>query len=226
MCDMGRLSDVRALRSIFDPDGLRLMDIGCGDGTLARKLAYVGATVTGVEPDSIQAQKNAAAEPMENVRFVQARACEIPADDNSVDGLIFSLSLHHVPRDQMRASLEEARRVIAPGGFMAVAEPLLEGSHNAAIELFHDETEVRQHAIEALKKFARPLFTNWRQYFYTSEARYDNFEVFSNRYINTTYNSLDRDIITSDAVRKRFESNRDGDDYLLLQPMRIDYYRD
>ncbi len=48
MGDLGRLSDVKALRKIFDPNGLRLIDIGCGDGALARKLAYVGATVLGV----------------------------------------------------------------------------------------------------------------------------------------------------------------------------------
>lgn len=226
MGELGRLSDVKALRKIFDPNGLRLIDIGCGDGTLAHKLAYVGATVIGVEPDSIQAQKNAAAQPVNNVQFIEARASDIPVDDGSVDGVIFSLSLHHVPRDEMQASLNEARRVIRPGGFMAVAEPLVEGSYNAAIELFHDETAVRQHAIEALDNFASPQFTAWKQYFYTTEQRYDNFETFADRYINMTYNTFDRDIVTSSAVRERFESNRDGDDYLLLQPMRIDYFSD
>ena len=226
MCDLGRLSDVKALRSIFDPNELRLIDIGCGDGSLARKLAYVGATVMGVEPDSIQAQINASAESVENVQFFEAYANEIPADDSSVDGVIFSLSLHHVPRDEMQASLNEARRVIKPGGFMAVAEPLVEGSYNAAIELFHDETEVRQHAIEALQSFACPQFNDWRQYFYTTETRFESFDTFADHYINMTYNTFDRDIITSAAVRERFESNRDGNDYLLLQPMRIDLFSD
>ena len=41
-----------------------------------------------------------------------------------------------------------------------------------------------------------------------------------------TYNTFDREIVTSSAVRERFESSRDGDDYLLLQPMRIDYFSD
>ena len=109
---------------------------------------------------------------------------------------------------------------------MAVAEPLAEGSYNAVIELFHDETEVRQHAIEALQSFARPQFTDWRQYFYTTETRFESFDTFTDHYINMTYNTFDRNIITSAAVRERFESNRDGNDYLLLQPMRIDLYSD
>ena len=60
MIDLGKLSDVKALRRIINPDGLMLIDVGCGAGDLARKLAYVGATVIGVEPDTIQAQKNGA----------------------------------------------------------------------------------------------------------------------------------------------------------------------
>ena len=224
MTDLGRLSDVKALRAIFNPDGKRLIDVGCGDGDLVRKLAYVGARVLGVEPDTQQAQKNALAEPVENVEFVEARACDIPAEDGSVDGVIFSLSLHHVPRDEMQASLEKAQQVVKPDGFLAVAEPLLEGSYNDAIELFHDETIVRNHAIDAIKKYASPLFKNWTQYFYTTETRYPNFEAFVNRYANITYYDFDVDIVRSDAVRDRFESNRDGDDYLLLQPMRIDYF--
>ncbi len=226
MCDLGVSTDVKALRNIFNPDGLKLVDVGCGAGDLARKLAWVGATVLGVEPDSIQAQKNAQAESVTNVEFVEAVAAEMPVDDATVDGVIFSLSLHHVPRDDMQASLEKARRALKPGGFLAVVEPLLEGTYNHCIELFHDETEVRHQAIDALEKYARPQFKNWQQYFYTTETRYENFDAFAGRYINMTYNSFNTDVICSDAVRERFEACRDGDDYLLLSPMRIDFFTD
>ena len=224
--DLGRLSDVKALRTIFNPQGLRLVDVGCGDGTLARKLAYVGATVVGFEPDAVQAQKNAQAVPTANVTFFEARAKHIPVDDASVDGVIFSLSLHHVPREEMQASLEDARRVIRPGGFLAVVEPLPEGSYNDAIQLFHDETEVRQYAVEALTHYARPLFTHWQHYFYTTETRYGSFDDFADRYASITYSEFDPAIVRSDAVRERFEASRDGEGYLLLQPMRVDFYTD
>ncbi|MEM7294212.1 MAG: class I SAM-dependent methyltransferase, partial [Pseudomonadota bacterium] len=213
--DFGTTSDVKALRSIFNPDGLKLVDVGCGAGDLARKLAYVGATVLGVEPDSVQAQKNAAADPVDNVEFVEAVAHEMPVDDHSVDGVIFSLSLHHVPQTDMQASLEKACRALKPDGFLAAVEPLFEGSYNDCIELFHNEQEVRENAIAALEKYARPAFSHWQQYFYTTEARYPDFAAFTDRYVNMTYNSFDPDIVRSDAVRERFERCRDGDDYLL-----------
>ena len=124
---LGTTTDVKALRQIFNPNGLRLVDVGCGAGDLSRKLAYVGASVLGVEPDTIQAKKNAEAEPVANVGFVEAVAHEMPVEGGSVDGVIFSLSLHHVPRTDMQASLEKAHGALKPGGFLAAVEPLLEG---------------------------------------------------------------------------------------------------
>ena len=83
---------------------------------------------------------------------------------------------------------------------------------------------MRQHAIDALERHARPLFSTWQQYFYTAETRYSDFDAFTDRYVNMTYNSFDLNIVRSDAVRARFEACRDGDDYLLLSPMRIDFF--
>ncbi len=224
MTDLGITTDVEALRKIFNPENLSLVDVGCGNGDLARKLAYVGATICGVEPDAVQAEKNAQAEPVKNVTFCESRANQLPMEDNSVDGLMFSLSLHHIPQIEMQASLDEAFRVIKPTGFLAAIEPLLEGTHNYAIELFHDETEVRQQAIQALSDFAKPYYTNWQQYYYTTEKIYENFEDFANHYSDRSYSSSDTNIIRSDAVRARFESAREGDQYILRQPMRIDFF--
>ena len=224
MKNLGTTTDVKALREIFNPDGLRLIDVGCGAGDLARKLAYVGATVMGVEPDSEQAAKNAQSDPVENVTFYEARANQLPADDHTIDGLMFSLSLHHIPQNEMQSSIEEAFRVIKPSGFIAVVEPLLEGSYNHAIELFHDETQVRLQAIEAIENFAKPLFSNWQQYAYTTETTYESFDEFANYYIDMTYSELDSKVILCDAVRDRFESAREGDVYILRQPMRIDFF--
>lgn len=224
MTNLGVTSDVKALRKIFNPDGLTLVDVGCGDGDLARKLAYVGATVIGVEPDSVQAQKNAQSDSVANVSFHQARASELPVEDQSVDGVMFSLSLHHVPQDEMQSSLDEALRVIKPTGFVAVIEPLLEGSYNNVIQLFHDETEVRTQAIEAIEAYAKPRYENSEQYMYTTESVYESFSVFASRYLEMTYNSFDSDVVLSSEVKRRFEDNRQGNIYVLEQPMRIDFF--
>ncbi len=224
--NLGTTTDVKALRKIFDPDGLRLVDVGCGSGDLARKLAYVGATVVGVEPDAVQAAKNAQADPVTNVSFHASRASKLPLEDRSVDGVMFSLSLHHIPQSEMQSSIDEAFRVVTSNGFFAAIEPMLEGSYNDAIELFHDETEVRLQAIQALKDFAQPRYSGWQQYYYTTETTYHNFEDFASYHIEMSHSALNPDLIQSEAVRKRFESTREGDSYVLRQPMRIDFFTD
>ena len=161
---------------------------------------------------------------VDNVTFVEAMANEIPAEAGSVDGVIFSLSLHHVPQKDMQSSLDKARSLLKPDGFLAIVEPLLEGSYNDVIELFHDETVVRHQAIDAIERFAKPHFSCWQQYLYTTETRYTDFTEFSDRYVNMTYNSFDSADVCNDAVRGRFEANRDGDGYLLASPMRIDFF--
>lgn len=224
MTDLGTTTDVKALRKIFNPDGLHLVDIGCGDGDLARKLAYVGATVIGIEPDPVQAKKNAHAEPVEHLSFYQARATQLPLEESSIDGLIFSLSLHHIPQNEMQESIDEAFRVLKATGFMMINEPLLEGSYNDVIKPFHDETEVRLQAIAAINDFAKPLYSEWKQYFYTTETVYKSFEEFTDYYLNISYSFMNPDIIISDIVRERFEATREGEVYVLRQPMRIDYF--
>ncbi|MEM7209783.1 MAG: class I SAM-dependent methyltransferase [Pseudomonadota bacterium] len=222
--ELGTTTDVKALRAIFDPNGLHLVDLGCGAGDLARKLAYVGATVLGVEPDAAQAEKNAAATAVDRVSFVQACAHEMPVDEGSSDGVMFSLSLHHVPKDLMQASIEKAIGVLKPDGFLAVVEPLFAGSYNDCIELFHNEEAVRKDAEAAVKQFAAPHFDRWQQFFYTTETHYDNFDEFSDRYVNMTYLTFHADVVRSDVVRQRFEACREGDRYCLRSPMRIDFF--
>ena len=57
MKKLGELSELDALRRIVPPAGKIWLDIGCGDGTVACQLAVLGAVVTGIEPDPVQAQK-------------------------------------------------------------------------------------------------------------------------------------------------------------------------
>ncbi|MGB1110739.1 MAG: class I SAM-dependent methyltransferase, partial [Gammaproteobacteria bacterium] len=176
MTQLGIATDLQALLSLIDPKGLTLLEAGCGDGSLARQLVGQGATVMGLEPDPVQATKNAQAEPMVGLSFHESPADQMPLEDASVHGVIFSLSLHHIPKPLMGPSLREAHRVLKPGGFLAVVEPIADGSNNHVMELFHDEREVRDVAIEALERDAAPLFEQRQQYFYTTERRFGRFE--------------------------------------------------
>ncbi len=103
--------------------GERVLDVGCGTGTFAARLATrnPAQSVVGVDvSDGMldEARRKTAAFP--NVRFEQARAADLPLADASVDVVVSASALHYV--DQPGDALAEARRVLRPGGRLAVVD--------------------------------------------------------------------------------------------------------
>ncbi|MFI6871323.1 class I SAM-dependent methyltransferase [Nocardia sp. NPDC050406] len=94
------------------PAGARTaLDIGCGDGLLARKLATRVPDVLGVDKDAaILAQ----AAPAANLRYDQADFRDLTGTFDLVTAVA---SLHHVPIDD---GLKALQRLVAPGGTLAV----------------------------------------------------------------------------------------------------------
>lgn len=224
--NLGECEDFTALRRIVDIEGLHLFDVGCGTGWLARELAAAGATVSAFEPDPEQARRNAEAPPAPGVIFTTAGAQQLPAADASADGVLFSYSLHHVPREHLHTALHEARRVLRTDGFLYVAEPVPEGSFSHVIELFHDETFVQQSAERALAAHARPHFAREQVYSYVTVSRYDSYESFVEEMMAPTYVSYTREQLAEARVRERLEACREGDAFVLRQPMRVNLYRE
>ena len=104
------------LAEIAFPDQARVLEVGCGQGPVARALASwpgVGEVV-GVDPSPIFVEKarELAAEPA-NLSFIEGDARALPADDGSFDVAIFHTTLCHVPRPEL--ALAEAARVLRPG---------------------------------------------------------------------------------------------------------------
>jgi ubiquinone/menaquinone biosynthesis C-methylase UbiE len=100
-----------------DLRGQRVLDVGCGTGTLAAALAERGqARVWGVEP-SAEMLEVARAKAPRAVGFKQARAEELPFRDGWFDRVTMSLVAHLVDRP---VAFAEARRVLAPKGRLVV----------------------------------------------------------------------------------------------------------
>ena len=156
--DLGRLNDLEAIDRLLAVKGLKLLDVGCASGAQDRELVARGATVLGVEPDPVQAEKNRNAAPLQGLQFVEARAQALPADDQSMDGVFFFRSLHHVPMEAMDAAFAEAARVLKPDGFLWIVEPGMTGTHFPLMRPFHDETVVRNAAQAALARNSNKLF--------------------------------------------------------------------
>ena len=130
--------------------GIRILDVGCGSGGLARLLAEEGAEVTGIDPNP---QAPTAARTLAPAaRFEEASAEALPFEDAAFDVVLVVNALHHVPLDAMDRALAEAARVARPGGWLIVLEPLAAGNFFQALRVVEDETAVRLAAQNALAR--------------------------------------------------------------------------
>ena len=223
--ELGELGDLDALTRLVAIAGLNLIEAGCGAGDTARGLAERGATVLAVEPDAVQAEKNRTAPSTLGVTFVEAGAEALPAENASVDGVLFFRSLHHVPRELMNGALVEAARVLKPEGFLYVAEPGMAGSHFAMMRPFNDEFEVRTLAQQALAECAQPLCEHTARYVYMQRPRHESFAAMVNKFSTLSYNPIRRELIEQAEVRKNFEAGKTADGYVFEQPMLVDIHR-
>ncbi|HZQ29097.1 MAG TPA: methyltransferase domain-containing protein [Acidimicrobiales bacterium] len=104
--------------------GLRLLDVGCGPGTITLDLAahVAPGEVIGIDASAevIEEARAAAAAAGGSVSFEVADVYDLPFDDGAFDVVHVHQVLHHVP-DPVGA-LRALRRVCRPGGVVAVRE--------------------------------------------------------------------------------------------------------
>ncbi|MFC5638334.1 class I SAM-dependent methyltransferase [Streptomyces bullii] len=110
------LADVLAGALGLDGRG-RLLDVGCGPGTLALSLVHLFREIVGVDPDRemiAEARRGAAERGVtEKARWVQARAEELPAGPGTFSVATFGQSFHWMDRDLVAAT---TRGLLRPGG--------------------------------------------------------------------------------------------------------------
>ena len=141
--------ELALLRDLLPLEGARVLDIGCGGGSMTRRLvAEAGAReACGIDlPDHLP---RAPAPAGVTFRPGRGEALEV---EGPFDVVLMLKSLHHVPVGQMDRALEEAARVLSPGGWLYVSEPLARGDFDAVMRLFHDEAAVRAEAQGALRR--------------------------------------------------------------------------
>jgi len=95
-----------------------VLDVGCGDGLLAQRLAPVSGSVTGIDPDPSairRAVDRLASHKRVNVDQQDFHSYE--PGERKFDLITFVASLHHM---DLRASLVKARDLLRPAGEIAV----------------------------------------------------------------------------------------------------------
>jgi ubiquinone/menaquinone biosynthesis C-methylase UbiE len=116
----------RVLAHAAIASGERVLDVGCGTGTLAIAAARAapGVTVTGLDADAsilARARKKASRAGLE-IAFDEAMSTALPYADGSFDLVLSTLFFHHLPDDGKRQTAAELVRVLRPGGRLVVGD--------------------------------------------------------------------------------------------------------
>jgi SAM-dependent methyltransferase len=111
-----------AFFSLVPAPGRLTLDIGCGEGRLARELKRLGHNIIAfdVAPSLVEAAR--VADP--SMTVLVADASQLPLDDGAADLAIAFMALQDI--DDMPAAIGEIARVVSPGAAfcMAVIHPI------------------------------------------------------------------------------------------------------
>lgn len=101
------------------PRGSSGLDVGCGTGVLAQRLAAGGYEMVGLDPS--EGMLDVLAERAPDVRAVRGSGTELPFEDASFDLVFTVAALHHIADPVgVRATLGEMVRVTRLGGRIVI----------------------------------------------------------------------------------------------------------
>jgi ubiquinone/menaquinone biosynthesis C-methylase UbiE len=112
-----------------------VLDLGCGEGQIARAIAASphAPIVVGLDPSGAQLA-NARAKSPESITFIQGVAEEIPFATHHFDGVVCCLVIEHC--EDIDQVLAEVARVLRPGGIfmLLINHPIYQGVGSGFID--------------------------------------------------------------------------------------------
>jgi ubiquinone/menaquinone biosynthesis C-methylase UbiE len=120
----------RARQALLDqaamPPSGRVLDVGCGTGTLIAMIRrlYPGLAVVGIDPDpkALARAERKTRGAAGIVQLDRGFSDELPYADASFERVFSSFMFHHLPKSERLQSLREIRRVLKPGGSLHLVD--------------------------------------------------------------------------------------------------------
>ena len=225
--DPDQLEQVRdeldVLSGMVPLDGQQLIELGCGNARLARSLVqrFAGSQVVGLEVDEVQHARNLA-KPQDRIQFLAGSAQAVPFPDASFDGALTLKSLHHVPLQFMDAALQEVARVLRPGAWLYVSEPIYGGALNEIVRLFNDEGVVRPAAQAALDRaLATDAWAPAGERRFAQPVRYASWEEFAQRMLYPTFADHGITPALAERVKAAFMPHLGPEGARFVRPMHV-----
>lgn len=208
--------------------GARVVELGCGKGEMARRLVQRGevASMLAFETDGRQHTANLQSPSLPGLQFRAGGAQRIDLPEASTDIVLMLKSLHHVPVAELDAALDEVARILVPGGWLYVSEPVYAGPLNGIVALFHDEGAVRAAAYAALQRAPERGLLAW-----TDELRFDlpvrfrDYDDFVDRMVRVTHTDIRLDGAVETEVRRCFQAHCTAEGACFERPMRVNLLR-
>lgn len=111
----------RIVRLCIELEAREILDIACGTGAQCRMLGAAGVRATGLDLAEVMIA-SARRRGGINTDYVLGSATELPFADAGFDACLLLLALHEHQENERTVMLEEALRVLRPGGHLILAD--------------------------------------------------------------------------------------------------------
>ena len=129
---LGRIQHIKeSIATAYTHEGMRVLEIGCGTGTLTVMMAGRGAQITGVDASPAmlsEAQRKVTAAGLEDraeLKFMDATMIGERFSPGSFDLIVSTLVFSELSPQEQRYVLDACQTLLAPGGRLLIADEVL-----------------------------------------------------------------------------------------------------